>query len=91
MLRDVLCGIEKKPNIAETAPVPSGGERVLSVGEALMAAGREISVEDSVGHVLADASVSCPPAVPIAVCGERITKEAAEAMKYYGVEKITVI
>lgn len=42
-------------------------------------------------RILADANVSCPPAVPLAVCGERLTPEVISAMEYYGTEHCTVV
>jgi len=44
-----------------------------------------------VGRVLAAASVGCPPAVPIVVSGERISAEAVECFRYYGIESCSVI
>ena len=91
LLENTLCSVEKKTPIAEDAPVPERGERVLSIREALMSAGREVCVDVAAGCVLSNAAISCPPAIPIAVCGERITPSAVEAMKYYGIEKVVVI
>lgn len=69
-------------------PVP---ERVLSVREAMLAPSRKTAVEQAVGHVLADASVSCPPAVPVVIAGERITAEAAACLLYYGITECRVV
>ena len=41
--------------------------------------------------ICAAAAISCPPAIPIAVYGEKISKEAVDIMKYYGVENCEVI
>jgi len=41
--------------------------------------------------VLAAASVGCPPAVPIVVCGERIDAEAAACFDYYGIKTCAVV
>ena len=46
---------------------------------------------DADHRILADANVSCPPAVPLAVCGERLTPEVISAMEYYGTEHCTVV
>ena len=69
-------------------PVP---ERVLSVREAMLAPSRKTAVEQAAGHVLADASVSCPPAVPVVIAGERITAEAAACLLYYGITECRVV
>ncbi len=90
-LRQVLTEIPRRNAICEPMPVLGRGERVLSIREALFSLGRELPVADCVGRVLASASVSCPPAIPIVVCGERIDEAAARAMEYYGVERCVVI
>ena len=71
-------------------PLPAP-ERVLSVREAMLAPSRKTTVEQAVGHVLADASVSCPPAVPVVIAGERITAEAAACLLYYGITECRVV
>jgi len=70
---------EKKPAL----PVP---ERVMSIREAMLSPQETLPAGRAVGRVLADACVSCPPAVPVVIAGERITKEAAACMVYYGIE-----
>lgn len=91
LLENVLCSIEKKEKISEIPPISEKCERVLPIRDALMSSGREIDVDGAVGCVLANAAISCPPAIPVAVCGERLTESAVKAMKYYGIEKVTVI
>lgn len=57
-----------------------------------MFAGREcVPVEEAAGRVLAAATMSCPPAVPAVVCGEIISPEAVEVLKYYGTESVWVL
>ena len=50
-----------------------------------------INVNDSLGRVLASPSVSCPPAVPIVMCGEEIDKDAVKSFQYYGIKNINVV
>ncbi len=59
--------------------------------EAVLCASEEVGADESVGRVLSSASVSCPPAVPIAMSGELITKEAAECFKHYGTQRLRVV
>ena len=66
-------------------------ERAMSVREAILAKRERVNVSDSVGRVLAGAAVSCPPAIPIAVSGEVISKEAAELFKLYNISEIEVV
>ena len=53
--------------------------------------GEIVAVEDSLGRVLASPSIGCPPAVPILVCGERITSQAIACFQYYGIPTVTVV
>jgi arginine/lysine/ornithine decarboxylase len=50
-----------------------------------------VSVRDAVGRICATPTVSCPPAVPIAVSGDVITKEDVALFLRYGIEEIDVI
>lgn len=70
--------------------LPGPGERVLSPREALLSRRVSVPVREAAGRVCAEAAVSCPPAIPIAVCGERISPEAAALMEKLGVCSISV-
>jgi arginine/lysine/ornithine decarboxylase len=63
----------------------------VSPQTALLSSFEEIPIENSEGRILADMNVSCPPAVPIAVCGEEITKQTINCFKYYNVKTCKVI
>ena len=62
-----------------------------SIREAAFSPSETISVEDAVGRICAQSTVSCPPAVPIAVSGEIITKEDLTLFKKYGITEVEVI
>lgn len=64
---------------------------VMSAREATLAPCETIPTAACVGRVLAAPSVSCPPAVPIAVCGERMDENTAAAFAYYGIDTCTVV
>ena len=49
------------------------------------------AVSEAEGRVCAAPSVSCPPAIPIAVSGEIITAGHIRLFEYYGIEKIAVM
>ena len=83
--------IKKRPPLTEAAPVIALSERRLSVREAMLSECEYTAPRDAVGRILAEASVGCPPAVPIALSGEVINESAARAFEYYGVEKIAVV
>lgn len=66
-------------------------EQVLTLREAAFLPNEEISAECSVGRICAIPTVSCPPAIPIVVSGERIRKEDIATFAYYGIKKICVV
>ena len=82
-------------NRAPAAPAvslpPAKGERALSVREALFAPQETVPAEESLGRICGAPTVSCPPAVPIAVSGERVGREAAALFSYYGVQLVDVL
>ena len=90
-LENTLLGIEKKDALCTRPPVCTPKERVLSVREAAFSACETVPARESVGRVLAAATVGCPPAVPIVVSGERIDENAVECFEYYGIESCTVV
>ena len=65
--------------------------RAMRIREAIFAPHRRVPVEESVGRVCGQPSVSCPPAIPIAVSGEVIDAQAAALFRAYGVEEISVV
>ena len=90
-ITDVLLSVPKKPEIKEEPPRPSVLDVALSAKEAVLSPSEAIPVSNSVGRTLAFASVGCPPAVPLAVLGERIDEKTRDAFLHYGIDKITVI
>ena len=50
-----------------------------------------IPAQESLGRVLARPGVSCPPAVPILMPGERIDEAAVTAFAKYGIQSVFVL
>ncbi len=90
-LCSVLLSIPRKAPILHTPPIPSRGQSVISIREAMLSASEQIAVEACAGRILANPSVGCPPAVPILVCGERIDPAAVMCFRYYGINRISVV
>ena len=90
-LKDALLNIQKRTEVLKTPPAFQKCERVMSVRDASLCASETVPVSKSLGRVLAVATVGCPPAVPIVMCGERIDENAVECFKYYGIEKCSVV
>ena len=62
-----------------------------SIREAIFASQENLPFEKSLGRVCAAPTVSCPPAIPIVMSGERITKEDVELLRFYGINTIAVV
>lgn len=90
-IEEALLGISAREPLMERAPVFRGKERALTVREALFCERESLPTQTCEGKILAAATVSCPPAVPIVVCGERIDGHAVECLRYYGVERCWVV
>ena len=90
-LEKAMLAIPRRPALSEKAPDFCRPERVMSIREAALSPSEIIPSCESAGRVLAAASVGCPPAVPIVVCGERIDEAALRCFAYYGIESCTVL
>ena len=66
-------------------------EKAMSVREAVFSEYEEIDVEDSLGRVCASVKIPCPPAVPIVVSGEIVSRDCIKIFKRYGISRINVI
>ena len=67
------------------------GERVCSIREAVFAPHETVPAREALGRVCGTPTVACPPAIPIAVSGEVITREAISLLAHYGIEYVDVI
>lgn len=87
-------------SLMETAPLPplhNGDfsfpvmEQAVSLREGALSPSEEIPVEKAAGRICGMLNVPCPPAVPIAVCGERINEECVKIYKRYGILNVNVL
>ncbi|MBQ3483178.1 MAG: PLP-dependent transferase [Clostridia bacterium] len=84
--------LPKRAPLQERAELPSPrAKRVLSIRAAVFAAHESCAARDAVGKITATPTVSCPPAVPIAVSGERIGAETVRLLEHYGIDRIEVV
>ncbi len=74
----------------ESIRIPQA-ERVLTIRQAIFSQCEEINVESALGRICASPTVSCPPAIPIAISGEKITNEHIDLFNKYNIEKILVV
>jgi arginine/lysine/ornithine decarboxylase len=85
-LNSVECGVDNSDSGEYKHP-----QRAMTPREALLSKKELIDVRDAKGRILASPSVGCPPAVPIAVCGELIDEETVNRFLKYGVEAVFVV
>lgn len=82
--------IPEKSNSDEKIIFPEPPQ-IISLREAFFAQSVETDVEKAEGKICASLKVPCPPAIPIAICGEKITKECIEIYKKYKIEKVNIV
>jgi len=86
-----LMSIPRREAVTEASPALRRTQRVMSVTEAMLCPSEILPAGECEGRVLAAASVGCPPAVPIVVCGERIDAHAIRCFEYYGIKELGVL
>ena len=91
VLYDALHSLPPRAPVTAAPPVLWKPSVLLSPRAAMLAPAETLPVERAIGRVLASPCVSCPPAVPILVCGEAVDASAVEAFRYYGIERIEVV
>ena len=90
-LADALGALPLRQPISALPPKLGCPEQVLPPREAMLAPFETLPREQALGRVLAAPTVSCPPAVPILVCGERIDAQALALFAYYGLDRLDIV
>ncbi len=91
LLSRVLEGLPKKEVLTENPPEITPPERVVPLSECIYLPTEEVETEKALGRICGSINISCPPAVPIVVAGERIGKPQLDLLGYYGVGEIEVV
>lgn len=81
---------ERPPKPPENLPLPKAKQE-MSIREAMLRPQERVPAEKSLGRVCGSPTVACPPAIPIAVSGERIGPEAVTLLRRCGVESVEVV
>ena len=90
-LRKALLSLPAGAPLPEPDLPPCRPEGVLSPRQAAFAPKQTLPTEKCLGRVLASPALSCPPCVPVAVCGERIDAHVLKWLAYYGIDTCRVI
>ena len=91
-LAQAAAALGQCPGEANPPQLPlARGERACSIRQAAFAPRETVDAAHSLGRVCGLPTVGCPPAIPIAVSGERIPPEALALFAYYGIEQVEVL
>ena len=90
-IKTVMLSVEKRKPIISFPPKVTIGKTRMSIKDAIFSPSEEIEINNAFGRIIADITVSCPPAIPIAICGEEINGKAIESFEYYGITKCRVV
>lgn len=91
LLKDALLKLPKKEPINISPPHLVAPKKIMSPRDAIFSESETVDINNAKGRILASEIVSCPPAIPVVVCGEEINETATELFRYYGIDKINVI
>lgn len=91
ILTEAFEKIEKKAQIKPLTLAPAHAKQVMTAREAVFSPHEKVSVDLAKDRICASPSVSCPPAVPIAVSGEVIGEKEIALFKYYGITEVEVV
>lgn len=83
--------LPKRSDAAEPFPGIVPLPKAMTIREAVLAPQENIPLCKAEGRICAAPLVACPPAIPIAVSGEVLTKEALGLFRYYGIETVAVV
>ncbi len=83
-------GIPRREALKNAPPAVPVPEKACSFREAMLSPRETVPAGQAEGRILADPDAGCPPAVPVLMPGERISREAVECFRYYGFEELTV-
>ena len=91
-LAQAAAALGQCPGEANPPQLPlARGERACSIRQAAFAPRETVDAAHSLGRICGLPTVGCPPAIPIAVSGERIAPEALALFEYYGISQVEVL
>ena len=90
-LEAVLCGLPQKTPVTAVSPSAPRPVPVLTPRQAILAESETLPIAQCLNRVSAAAAISCPPAIPLAVCGERIDRQVMDCFRYYGITHCAVV
>lgn len=86
-----FASIPTKEPLDNTKITSIAPKAACSIREAIFAPHEQIDTEHALSRICATPTVSCPPAIPVVISGERISEAAIRTLKQYGFSQIDVI
>lgn len=90
-LEAVLCGLPQRAPVAAVPPSAPRPVPVRTPRQAILSESETLPIAQCLNRVSAAAAISCPPAIPLAVCGERIDRQVLDCFRYYGITHCAVV
>ena len=90
-LENAVKQLKKRSPLDRQIPKVPKCQQAMSIRDAVFARFETVSPSEAEGRICAVPSLSCPPAVPITVSGELISKECVSALLHYGTEQVRVV
>ena len=90
IIEKVLKSLPQKDAIKKRAPHLDITRKIISPRQAIFSESETVDISCATGRVLASEAVSCPPAIPVVVCGEEINESAVKLFGYYGIHSVAV-
>ena len=90
-LEAALCGLPQKAPVTAVPPSAPRPVPVLTPRQAILSESEVLPAAQCRNRISAAAAISCPPAIPLAVCGERIDQQVLGCFRYYGITHCAVV
>ena len=90
-LEKALRAVPRRAPLAVSPPPMPRPVAAMSLRQSALSPGVVLPLSECKGRILADPCISCPPAVPVLVSGERIDESALACFSYYGLEQLTCV
>ncbi len=91
LLTEALLSLPRRAEILSAPPSVHIPKKVVSPRAAIFGKSETLSADKCLGRVCSAAAISCPPAIPPIVGGERIDEKILEILKYYDIDKLNVM
>jgi len=90
-LKKALFKLELRQEIIVENIAPTKPKKALEIKDAMLAKRKTVKTSHSLGKILASTSISCPPAIPIAISGEIVDQDVILQLQKYGIDEIEII